>query len=80
MKFTDATKPDGKSGGSRGTCSLCVAKRNPVVVVAPYTFALPEGETAGPSASLGMTKFRAVTFVRSRQIGWIERNPTRFVT
>jgi hypothetical protein len=29
---------------------------------------------------VGMTKFRAVTFVRSRQIGWIERNPTRFVT
>ena len=32
------------------------------------------GRTAGPSATLGMTKGRAVTFIRSRQIGWVERN------
>jgi hypothetical protein len=30
--------------------------------------------TADPSAALGMTKGRAVTFSRSRQIGWTERN------
>jgi hypothetical protein len=47
MKFTDATKPDRKSGGSRGTCSLCVAKRNPEVVVAPYTFGLPKVKLQG---------------------------------
>ena len=32
------------------------------------------GRTAGPSASLGMTKGRVVTFIRSRWIGWTERN------
>jgi hypothetical protein len=29
--------------------------------------------TAGPSASLGMTKCRVVTFLRSRQMGWTEK-------
>jgi hypothetical protein len=35
------------------------------------------GRTAGPSATLGMTKGRAVTFVWSRQTGWTERNGSR---
>ena len=37
-------------------------------------FVREPGRTAGPSAALGMTKGRAVTFIRGRQIGWIERN------
>jgi hypothetical protein len=40
------------------------------------------GRTADPSASLGMTKGRAVTFIRGRQIGWTEEKqqvpPLRF--
>jgi hypothetical protein len=31
------------------------------------------GRTAGPSAALGMTKGRAVTSIRGRQIGWTEK-------
>jgi hypothetical protein len=31
------------------------------------------GRTAGPSAALGMAKGRAVTLIRSRQIGWTEK-------
>jgi hypothetical protein len=32
-----------------------------------------ERRTAGPSATLGMTRGRTVTFIRSRQIGWTEK-------
>ena len=38
------------------------------------TFVREPGRTAGPSTALGMTKLGAVTFIRSRQIGWTERN------
>jgi hypothetical protein len=31
------------------------------------------GRTADPSATLGMTKGRIVTFIRGRQIGWTEK-------
>jgi hypothetical protein len=37
-------------------------------------FVREPGRTADPSAALGMTRGRAVTSIRSRQIGWIERN------
>jgi len=40
------------------------------------------GRTADPSAALGMTKRRVVTFIRGRQIGWTEKkqqvSPLRF--
>src|ERR1700742_1859355 len=36
-------------------------------------FVREPGRTAGPSAALGMTKGRAVRFVRNRQIGSTER-------
>jgi hypothetical protein len=31
------------------------------------------GRTADPSAALGMTKGRAVTFIRNRQMRWTEK-------
>jgi hypothetical protein len=34
---------------------------------------LGERRTADPSASLGMTKWRVVAFIKSSQIGWTER-------
>jgi hypothetical protein len=40
------------------------------------------GRTAGPSAALGMTKGRVVTFIRGCQIGWTKKKqqvpPLRF--
>jgi hypothetical protein len=39
------------------------------------TFDLPEGETADPSASVGMTKGRVANFIWSCQIGWTEKKP-----
>jgi hypothetical protein len=41
------------------------------------------GHTADPSAALGMTKGRAVTFIRDRQMGWTEEEtagPLRFAS
>jgi hypothetical protein len=37
------------------------------------SFVREPGRTAGRSATLGMTKGRAVTFIRGRQIGWTEK-------
>ena len=37
------------------------------------TFVWEPGRTADPSAALGMTKGRVVTFIRGRQIGWTEK-------
>ena len=46
------------------------------------TFVREPGRTADPSAALGMTKGRVVTFIRGRQIGWTEKKqqvpPLRF--
>ena len=36
-------------------------------------FVRESGRTADPSATLGMTNGRVVTFIRSRQIGWTEK-------
>jgi hypothetical protein len=36
------------------------------------------GRTAGPSASLGMTKLGAVTLMRGRQIGWTKKQQVPF--
>jgi hypothetical protein len=57
--------------GSRGICSFTFEYSECANYLrVPFC----HSQTADPSASLGMTKWRAVTFVKRRQIGWTERN------
>ena len=78
MKFANAPKFDRKSGVAEGGDLLFHFR-----ALRMWSGDSPRGsvslltQTAGPSTTLRSgrdAKVKAVTFVRSRQIGWIERN------
>ena len=77
MKSVNANKINRKSGEAEGS-AVCVDGETEAGGDSPQgAFAVPESETADPSASLRMTKGRVVAHFGSGGGGWIEPGPTQ---